>query len=65
MRPDTLKDLLTLKHVWLGWLDASKGPPEPIGADGMDCEESDSDSESGDAPESNEIHDSAIVIDGE
>lgn len=79
MRPDTLKDLLTLKHVWLGWLDASKGPPEPIGADGMDCEESDSDSEAGDAsesnegsdseagdaPESNEIHESAIVIDGE
>lgn len=41
MTPETLKDLLFLKHCWLGWLDASKHPPMTLETDGMDCEEAD------------------------
>jgi hypothetical protein len=36
MNPGTLKDLLNLKHCWLGWLDASKQPPMPLETEGMD-----------------------------
>jgi hypothetical protein len=56
MNPETLKDLLTLKHCWLGWLDVSKQPPMPLETEGMDCQEVDSDSEAGDAVDPSTDH---------
>jgi hypothetical protein len=56
MNPETLKDLLTLKHCWLGWLDVSKQSPMPLEIEGMDCQEVDSDSEAGDSVDPSTDH---------
>eukprot|EP01138_Halocafeteria_seosinensis_P009176 gb/GECG01009377.1/.p1 GENE.gb/GECG01009377.1/~~gb/GECG01009377.1/.p1 ORF type:complete len:127 (+),score=23.60 gb/GECG01009377.1/:1-381(+) len=38
LQASTLKDLLTLKHVYLGWLDGERNAPEPIDQQVIDCE---------------------------